>query len=857
MSELISVKDKFLGCFLGGAVGDAIGKPYEFVPRSITRGQILFNSPYLPQPQFTHPLDKLPYGSYTDDTFLNIYLLEHFTSHVPSDTVPNREVRQALANWHCFCEKKRDQLRSELDLESDEVDRYATRFAGITTTTAAKCYHESISRKSAAARSESCGPLTRLAPLVLGRGMPDDPMSVGQFYALETHDSPQTSIATGIVGVLIEFMFSRVRFKFNELDKVIRNAIVDIPENYGVVANKGLSDKQRAYKDAQEVLSNRYNQMRENLRNGAFELALTSGSTSHAFDVLLSAIAILFLSKGDFEETARLSKYIGGDADSISSLACSLSGLLRGWREISGTYRKMLDDTLQPSFDELVQLIKKFYQKVAKENPKFVSQHFTEPNNDLDDVTRDILQELSNRKRGFLSHGEAVRFGCGPYFLAIQHFDDRDDIIVSESGLLSISNPIVLDEHPLCLVQQINRLKAETTQRGNPKLLCLIRLIARQLNVKDKNTLWRFENLLELIGTREATLALKKSSPLGASKAHTLRLNAILDKVHDIVSRIRDPASVPEKAFRDSVFLITSESVANLRKRAEHLHPNPCRPAVQNLQQLTQVGWRGGCFVISVDRKVAGPLQATESQLVDTSHKPFEMLPVPASELIYSRLTSTVQCDAVCVYPRRNAICVLNAGRVVCLTRNATEPQSLRLDNLGQHQRQCTDRWMRVQAVAKELNQKVVYLAVSFVLDTVLHTDHGCSICVVKSVKDFFGEKAEDKWLNKPIALSKVKTWHDLGTIRDFLTEDGAVVLDSSGACLVAYGQRFNPERKSWQKVAPVVTTTLTKESRGMRHLFGAVYAAQLGKRGIVVVGSERGDVTVFGENEMVSILSK
>ncbi len=79
-------------------------------------------------------------------------------------------------------------------------------------------------------------------------------------------------------------------------------------------------------------------------------------------------------------------------------------------------------------------------------------------------------------------------------------------------------------------------------------------------------------------------------------------------------------------------------------------------------------------------------------------------------------------------------------------------------------------------------------------------------------------------------------------------------MIDASQNSIFAYGQKFSPDLKNALDLLPTTTKDYI-ENRGMRHKFGAWYAAQLDGKGLMVVGSERGDITVFSHKEHVSLL--
>jgi ADP-ribosylglycohydrolase len=66
------VKDRFIGCVIGQAVGDALGFPVEGYPAIVTAGAVADPTPSLR----LHPSGAFPLGQYTDDTQMMRAILE-------------------------------------------------------------------------------------------------------------------------------------------------------------------------------------------------------------------------------------------------------------------------------------------------------------------------------------------------------------------------------------------------------------------------------------------------------------------------------------------------------------------------------------------------------------------------------------------------------------------------------------------------------------------------------------------------------------------------------------------------------------------------------------------------------------
>jgi len=105
--------DKYIGCILGGAIGDSLGMRAEFVPRDLMSTNIIHNYPISPllSPSVIGPLSKLQTGSYTDDTVLNIAQIRHYIKTEPMEAEPIKKIRGSLASWHNEWIKNRNKIK--------------------------------------------------------------------------------------------------------------------------------------------------------------------------------------------------------------------------------------------------------------------------------------------------------------------------------------------------------------------------------------------------------------------------------------------------------------------------------------------------------------------------------------------------------------------------------------------------------------------------------------------------------------------------------------------------------------------------------------------------------------------------
>jgi ADP-ribosylglycohydrolase/DNA integrity scanning protein DisA with diadenylate cyclase activity len=871
--------DKVLGYILGGAVGDATGLPSEFVPRVIVRNSILFGTGQASVPSVKHPLHKLPPGSYTDDTILNLSFIRYFTRHLPTENPPDKKIRGALKDWYHEAQlQKRKLLKSSLSLTSDEVTYYANRFAGTTTTGAAAAYHESIERESGAAPSNSCGPLVRIAPLLFARGWNDVKFTIAKAYTIQSHTGYRAIVATHIVARLIEFFFHRKAFHFDGLDgHIVASLRAQRAGEYKAWTKSEITalekdqteDKteQNAIEEAVSNFSTRYDRLKSALENGHFEDALSLGSTSDAFDVLLTAIAIMFITKGRFTDTINLVQSIGGDADSIGFLAGAFSGLLSGGGRIVKHADGILDNTMQYSVKEIKRFVRDFSDSCVKSNPSILEDALSSKTVSLEREAELFRRCLLSDPKHFLNHGRIVRESWNSLPALVNHINDSyNDLIISDSGIIYISEKTIRD-HPLCITSFLTTKMHEVSHplgysNHLEKIVNVVKKVAAQLRkVKDRdiNEYWRLSNLLEMSDEYKAVEALPYYDFLGRSKIETMKENILFDKLIDLIAAIRDPRNVAERTYLDSSFIITHEAISTFtkRRRIAFGEDRVLQQIKSYNELLLSCKHHGGLYLVSPST-TKGPFRVKDQLLFDRKYGSYGQFPIPARDVCIAKVCQDTKSRGIFVHPKRNIVVVVQGERTLCFTRIRNTPESLRTTKLERYGSDCAAIWDQIIAGAP-VSQKSLYIGVSLVMDMLIEQDHGCSVCIMNSPQRYFkGDRSNDQWLKRPIALSQIRSHADLKNLRTYFLVDGSVIIDAQNEEIVAYSQKFSPvDGSDWDNIPELTQLWLDKENRGMRHRFAAMCASQHKGRAVLIVGSERGDITVFTKSQHYELMTR
>jgi len=300
------LKSKYIGCMLGAAIGDALGKQNE----GLTREYILKSGcikDFGKAPSGT-PGDKLRPGDYTDDTEQMLVLAESLIDNNGFDVI---DFSQRIVKWG------KDALN----------DPIRKSFVGPTSANAIERLNSGVSWKESGGDFPSCGSAMRVAPVGLFYGDLDDVESYAALSSIPTH-SNKISIA-GAVAVAIA-----VRCALDEKD------CADIISETCARASKydaGLSEKIKL--------------SFEHRNNDPDEVFSKLGTSYLAIDTVPSAFYCFTRYFENPERAIIEAVNAGGDTDSIACITGAMCGAFHGrdsfpWRWIKGLEnRDLIEDT--------------------------------------------------------------------------------------------------------------------------------------------------------------------------------------------------------------------------------------------------------------------------------------------------------------------------------------------------------------------------------------------------------------------------------------------------------------------------------------------------------------------------------
>lgn len=301
--------DRFGGCLLGLAVGDALGAPYE----GLTGADIYFH--------FGTPdvLVKNPSGDtlyYTDDTEMAIGVAETLTDCGTADEA--RLVRAFAENYHPERGYGQGARRviERMCRGKDWRALAATIFPG---------------------GSFGNGAAMRVAPVgLLFAGDPDAVWREAAASALPTHTHP-----VGIEGAQVLALAVAL---------LVESETFDRKAFYRALLARATTEEFRWHLE-----------MAAKLRPGASVSGL--GSTLHAHRSVVTAIACFANTLGDFELAAGLAISLGDDTDTVAAMAGALVGAFGGTAAIPAGLLAKLEDGPAKGRTHLAALAARLYER--------------------------------------------------------------------------------------------------------------------------------------------------------------------------------------------------------------------------------------------------------------------------------------------------------------------------------------------------------------------------------------------------------------------------------------------------------------------------------------------------------------
>jgi ADP-ribosylglycohydrolase len=336
-----SLEDRFQGCLLGLAIGDALGYPAEFLTLKEIRKRY--------GPGGIQDLQGKP-ALHSDDTQMSLAVCLALINAGHSSLENLMEVLgREFLRWFRSPENDRSPGNTSVkgcqDLESG-VPWY----------------------QSGVLESKGCGANMRVAPIGLYYENNLAKLRlVSRSSALVTHAHPTALVAAEITALCVAWAVQGI----SPADYL--NRIRDVRSSSLAVWDPGLGDswKRARFASAKDYLAEGWTELLvaldrvpQAVSRNSEDICEVCGGGWIAEEALACALACVLKSPEDYSDTIRRGANSSGDSDSIASIAGAISGALLGAKAIPKEWRKRIENR-----QSLVDLSKQLYLEHRQRRP--------------------------------------------------------------------------------------------------------------------------------------------------------------------------------------------------------------------------------------------------------------------------------------------------------------------------------------------------------------------------------------------------------------------------------------------------------------------------------------------------------
>ena len=325
-------RNTYLGCLLGGAAGDALGAPVEFMSESAIRARF---GPSGIQ-EFGPAFGRL--GAITDDTQMTLFTAEgllrsRFSARAPTTEDLRVYIAAAYMRW-LRTQGAKHELQAELCngwlIGNEEI--FSSRAPGVTCMSGLRSMRELTDL--AKNESKGCGGVMRVAPVSmyfasLSRRLPGrherlrhNAFIVGCESAGITHGHPTGQLASGTFAVILMELLSG-----SNLQEAISIAMATL------CVQSQFEETAKAVDTARRLAAAQPND----------PVALHTLGGGWVAEEALAIAIYCALSASDFRSGVELSVNHGGDSDSTGSMTGQLLGAIHGYEAIPATWLSELE----------------------------------------------------------------------------------------------------------------------------------------------------------------------------------------------------------------------------------------------------------------------------------------------------------------------------------------------------------------------------------------------------------------------------------------------------------------------------------------------------------------------------------
>ena len=312
--------EHFKGCLIGGAIGDALGAPIEFM--SIDQIRSEFGEMGLMDYSEAYGRN----GAITDDTQMTLFTAEGLIlSKVRQEYEGDKGVisagYHALLRWLYTQETHLQNTLIQNHGTCSIVDGVLTGYKELFSVRApgSSCLFSLKSGKIGTIgdpvnNSKGCGGVIRMAPVGLTYDDPEKAFRLGCKLAALTHGHPTGYLAAGTLAALISLIISG-----NSLTEAIEDSILILK------SDKNYEEMLRVIGNAVDIVGK---------QNPEPEVIGTIGAGWIAEEALAISLYCSLVATDDFKKAVLLSVNHSGDSDSTGSITGNILGALHGYETL-------------------------------------------------------------------------------------------------------------------------------------------------------------------------------------------------------------------------------------------------------------------------------------------------------------------------------------------------------------------------------------------------------------------------------------------------------------------------------------------------------------------------------------------
>lgn len=335
-------RNKVMGSMVGGAVGDALGYPVEFMNYSQIVGK------YGSQGITRYDTDENGVAEISDDTQMSLFtangLLFCFTRYATYGVLgasPADYIRDSYIEWFQTQTGKIDYTKSHFNWIREVKELHVRRAPGMTCLAALQ---NLANHKVVTNNSKGCGGIMRVAPVALFAASPSRSENCSLSYSLDyareagkiaalTHKHPLGYIPAAFLSLFIERLMPYSYVTFGQLRDNI---------DYCLSAMKEIYPEHKLAIDVMQQLTDKAVHLAHS-RLSDEESIRQLGEGWVAEETLAIALYCVLKYKDDFERAVVASVNHSGDSDSTGAVTGNIIGALLGYDAIPDYYKRTLE----------------------------------------------------------------------------------------------------------------------------------------------------------------------------------------------------------------------------------------------------------------------------------------------------------------------------------------------------------------------------------------------------------------------------------------------------------------------------------------------------------------------------------